>query len=753
VSILRRGPNAEYEQIAQNGQTWKTLHESVRSIDLAIHSGDANGVNFVAPGTKRYVKQARISAGFFRVLGVTPQIGREFSETEDHPGGPSVVVVSDSLWRTALGGDPSAVGRTATLRGELFEVVGVMPPGLLTSAPADVWTPLRATTTGEGGGENFEILGRLKPGVSWIQGNSEIQAVGREIVDGMHLKGGQSGFFHLLPLQTGLAEGLREPLLMLWSAVGLVLLIGCVNIAGLLLARGAARKREFATRLALGSGRAAIVRQLLAESLVLAMAGGLAGTLLGWGALKGLKLAAENVMSVWQPVSLDGRVLAITAGLSLVTSLVFGLYPAFQATRVDIRSGLAAGGRGATGGRKSPTRGLLVVLEVALGVVLLVGAGLLVRTLASLMNLNPGFDGNHVITASLSMQDARYATAPAANRLYDESLARIRALPGVESAGVGLRLPYERALNNGFKVLDGPHAGGKREMTNLTYITPGYFETLRVPLRRGRFFRESDRASTQPVAIVNEAFVQRYLSGQEVVGSHVAYDKAACEIVGVVGDVQQRGVGWGNYGPIAPVAHMYIPAAQTTDSALSLIPTWFAPSWVVRSSVPLDQMAVALQSAVASVDPQLPFASFQTMDQVRSRSLAFQRLEAGLLGSIAGLALLLAAIGIYGTIASSVTERTREFGIRIALGSSIVQAVRAVALPGILLATIGLVLGCVLARAAATLLRSLIWGVTPGDPVTFAGVCALLLLAGFLASVLPSLRVARINPAETLREE
>jgi predicted permease len=749
VSFHQRGPRGEYQQTSQDGQTWKALHENMRSVDLAVQSGGTSGVNLVTTGATRYVKQARVSGGFFRVLGVPPLMGREFTESEDRPNGPAVAIVSYPLWQSTLNADPNAIGRTINLRGQPYEICGVMPAGLLTSAPADIWTPLRATTSGEGGGTNFEIVGRLRPGVAWAQANAEIETLGRGIIAMKHLPAGRSAWFQLLPLQTALGDNLRKPLMLLWGAVGLVLLIGCVNIAGLLLARGSSRTREFATRLALGSGRWALIRQLLGESLILAIAGGFAGALVGWILLRGLTLAAQHALSIWQPATLDSRVLAVTVLFSLATSLIFGVYPAIQGTRIDIRSGLSTGGR--QGIRQSWSRRLLVAFEVALSVVLLVAAGLMVRTLSSIMDLRPGFDSSQVTTASLSLQDARYTTALAVNRLFDESLARIRQTPGIESAGVGLSLPYERPLNDGFTLLDGPNAG-RTEATNETYVTPGYFETLRVPLRRGRLFLNSDRVGSQPVALINEAFARKFYGNGDPLGSHVGEAAMPREIVGIIGDIQQR-PGLGESGPIAPVPHLYIPAAQTEDALISLVHTWFSPSWVVRSNRSMREISGALQSAVASVDPRLPFASFRTMDQVRSRSVALQRLEATLLGSIAGLALLLAGIGIYGMIASSVTERTREFGIRIALGSSVVQAISAVALPGIVLALAGLAIGSILARGAATLLHSLIWGVTPGDPLTFVGVCAVLLFVAVLASVLPSLRVARINPAETLREE
>jgi predicted permease len=406
--------------------------------------------------------------------------------------------------------------------------------------------------------------------------------------------------------------------------------------------------------MALGSSKISIVRQLLTESLLLAAMGGVAGIVLGYFALSGMKALDLSTLGVSETITLNLRVLGFTAAVALTTSLLFGFYPALQTVRVDIRSALTqAGARGVSVGHRSWARRCLIVAEVALGVILLVSAGLLLRTLTHLLGLQPGFDSHGVMAASLSLQDARYSTSKSTMRLFDDSLAQIRKVPGIESAGIGLTLPYQRALNNGVKRLDGPYRDSDGQFTNVTYVTPDYFETLRMPLLRGRRFSDGDRANTQPVAIVNEAFVRKYLQDQEAVGSHLGMGKTKCEIIGVIGDVQQA-AGWGNFGPLAPVQGVYIPAAQVPDEDLQIVHTWFSPWWVVRTSLPRQSVLEQLQRAVASVDPQLPFAEFKSMDEIRSGSVAFQRATATLLGVLAGLALLLAAVGIYGLIAHSV---------------------------------------------------------------------------------------------------
>jgi predicted permease len=749
LTTLRRGTAGEFEESGQRGSTWEAIHQNSRSLITAVFTDLSSGVNLFSSTGAHYVKQQRVSAGFFRVLGVQPLIGREFSEAEDLPHGPAVAILSNSLWHSAFGGEPSVVGKKVTLRGEPFTVIGVMPAGFQSVVTADLWTPLRPSTTGEGGGENYAIIARLKPGVSWPQSNAEVASLSPAIVAGWKLKlsPDETAALHLIPMQNGLAMDLRKPILILWSAVALVLLIGCVNIAGLLLARSGSRGREIATRMALGSGRGAIVRQLLAESLLLATAGGVAGTALGYLALQGLRAYAQETLGVWQALTLDPRVLAVTASSAILASLIFGLYPAFAASRIDVRSGLAAAGRTSTVTHRSWSRRLLIVAEVALGVVLLVGAGLLIRTFSGLMNLRPGFDGNHVTAATLSLQDARYSTQAAVTRLFDESLARIGAIPGVESAAVCLTLPYQRALNEGFTHVDGPYAG-RGGTINMTYITPRYFDVFHIAASLGRVFNSADRADGQPVAIVNEAFARKFSKGQDVLGSHIKAEGVSREIVGVVDNIQVRIQGW----PVLGFPSIYVPSTQLSNGFFQVVHNWFSPSFVVRSSLPMSQLTGPLQSEMASVDPQLPFAAFHTMNDLRGDSLALQRVESVLLGSLAGLALLLSALGIYGLVASSVAERTREFAIRLALGSPIVRAAREIATPAVLLAGVGLLIGCALARAASKLIRSMLWGVQPGDPVSFLAAVAVLLLVALLASVLPSLRVSKINPAETLRE-
>ena len=357
-----------------------------------------------------------------------------------------------------------------------------------------------------------------------------------------------------------------------------------------------------------------------------------------------------------------------------------------------------------------------------------------------------------MISATLSLQDARYATAGQEEKLYRETLELVRKTPGVEAAGIGLSLPYTRALNLGCKRLAGSHPDAEDKITDVTYVTPGFFEALRMRLMRGRYFDSRDSANSQPVAVVNEAFARMYLNQQSPLGLHINTMDSNREIVGLIGDVQQSS-GWGSFGPLSAAPTIYVPAYQVPQGDLQMIHTWYSPAWVVRSSGSRQNVIAVLQNAIASVDPQLPFSSFKSMDEVRSESVAFQRVTATLLAILAGLALFLAALGIYGLIANAVLERTRELGIRIALGATVYQAIKSVVVPGVLLTVLGLFVGGAASLGATQLLRSLLWGVKPGDAVTMLSVCGLLLSIATLACLIPGLRVARIDPAISLRDE
>ncbi|MGH9373415.1 MAG: ABC transporter permease [Vicinamibacterales bacterium] len=752
-----RSPRGSSDQESVAGRTFFAIRDNATTVDVAVSGGSLSpGVNLIAGERAANVRQGRVSAGYFRVLGVMPLMGRELSPDEDRPGGESAAVLSHSLWTRVFQGDADIVGRAIQLRGERYTVIGVMPDGFTTGIETDVWTPLRPTTSGEGGGTNYSMIARLRPGVSWEQADADIRHVGSPAPD-EQFSSDVTVTRGLLPLQQAKTTDVRQPLLLLWAAVGLVLLIACVNVAGLLIARSGLRTREIATRMALGSGRRAVIRQLLVESALLALLGGTLGLGLGWGVLEGLKTLGGTLLPLSYPVELDARVLGMTLAVALLTSIIFGVVPALQASRIDVQRALVdAGSRSVSGGIAGWARRLLVIGEVAMGVVLLVGAGLLVRTFVHLRGMDPGFDPSRVITAIVSLQDSRYSDAEKVNQLFTETLERLRQLPGVDASGVSLGLPYTRLLNLGFRPLDGASiiAPGKGALTNLVYVTPGYFEALRIPVRRGRTFANTDSAMGLPVAIVNEEFVSKFYSGQEMIGRRINTAGKDRQVVAVVGNARATSSGFTGYtDPLVAPPIVYVPAAQTTAGLLNLVHTWFSPAWVVRTMGSPESVAAGIRQTLAEVDPLLPIARLESMSDVQANALAQQRFMMSLMLGLGAVALLLAAIGLHGLIASSVTERTRELGIRLALGATAGQAMRTVVVPGVALAAVGVILGSAAAFAAVRLLQAYLWGVAPTDPMTFGAVIFTLLTVAFVASLMPAWRVLRLDPALTLRAE
>jgi predicted permease len=759
----RSPKGGDNRDVGANGRMWEAVRDHTSKVDAAVIGG-TSGVNLVAAESAAYVFQQRVSAGYFRVMGITPMIGREFSSDEDRAGGSPVVILNFDLWKRVFGGDRSVVGKSIRLRGEAFTVIGVMPAdfpvtersSFQSGAAVDLWTPLKPRSgPGEGAGTNYEVVVRLKEAVSWAEAASDVH--GASPFAFVNVPKGAIAELGLVPMQDGMTAEVRQPVLMLWGAVGIVLLIACVNVAGLLLARGATRTREIATRMALGSGRTAVIRQLLVESAVLALFGGALGLVVAWGVLDGLGSLGADVFGLWQPLTLNLKVLAVTIVIALGTSVLFGLIPAVQTSRLDVQAALAEGGaRGIAGGSSRWPRRMLVITEVALGLILLVSAGLLIRTFVHLRDLPSGFDESNLITASVSMQDARYHDAAAVARLFDESVARIGAIPGVQAVAAGLGMPYTRLLNDGIQRLDGPVIDKQGDFfcTNENWVTPGFFETLKVPIRLGRGVRADDVADGPLVAVVNDAFVTRYYKDGLVLGRHFRTEGHTLEIVGVVGNMQQGNSGCGGTsGPISTTPVFYVPVTQMSSAFLNVIHVWFEPSWVVRSTVPASALVPTLRQAIQQVDPQLPIANIKTIDALRGEKLTSQRFMMWLVAGLGIIALVLAAVGLHGLIASSVNERTRELGIRLALGATGRQAIAAVVIPGLVLAAVGVAIGTAAAFATSRLLQSFVWGVTPTDPATFVAVIGLLMAIAVVASLVPALRVLRLDPAQTLRSE
>jgi macrolide transport system ATP-binding/permease protein len=730
-----------------DGELWEQLRDNVPSLQSAISSGISSGVNLQAGTAVQYLHAARVSQHYFDVLEIQPLFGRTFSAAEDQPNGPKAAIISYNLWRTTFGAKPDLLGQAIRLKGESYTVVGILPRDATTPLNADLYTPLQPSRRGEGMGTNFGVTTRLHSGATWQQADAELNRAwadwGRRYAARNHES---SVAYYSVPLQKGMTSELRPKIVALMLSAGFILLIACANLAGLTLVRVTRRTPEMVTRLALGASRWQIQRKLWIENLLLAVIGGLAGIGVGFAALRGLlSLLPENYLPV-ASVGLDLRVLAFTLLVSMLTSVLFGMLPAFAVRKIDLRSSTAS--RSVAGGQRLRLRQALIAGEVALTVVLLAGSGLLIRSLIHLESLPPGFNPNGVMTAKASLDDARYHDTATFQKLMRESTAAMQKIPGVQSAAVGLTLPFERALNDGVTLHDGKEAGHD-VMSGEVYVTPDYFAALEIPLLRGRAFTPADTATSQHVAIVNRRFAQMFYHGQDPVGRVLNKDTV---IVGMVENVQAVS----GLDPVAPIQTdpaVYLPANQMNSDLLALVHTWFQPSWIVRTAAPVSGLTEQMQRALTSVDPGLPFSGFYSMSDLLATSLAEQRIEVALLSAMAGLALLLSAVGIFALVANMVAERTREIGIRIALGSSIRKAMVHVGRTGVGASAVGLVLGLLLSAGALRIMRSVLYGVGVYDSATLALVVLALAAVTVLAASVPVLRIARIDPATTLREE
>ena len=744
-----RGVAATDERHHVNGEQFELLRDDVPALISAIASGRASGVNLQAGSSVAYVSNGRVSAHYLDVLAIAPMMGRNFTEDEDRPHGAKTAILSYGLWHSLFGADRNVVGRAILLKGEPYTVIGVLPEGATTPLDADIYTNLQATTTGEGGGTNFDAITRLRDGATWQEADAEINRawLKRESRYELHDDPNAQVSYYSVPLQKGQAEKLRPEAMALMAAAGLILLIACANLAGLTLVRMMRRTAEVATRMALGASRWQIQKQFWIENLLLALVGGLAGIGMGFVALRGLlTLLPEHFLPVSQ-VPLDGRVMGFTLVVSLLTSVLFGMLPALVARKVDLRSSMASRALTGVGGQR--LRQALIAGEVALTVVLLAASGLLIRTLVHLETLPPGFNPEGVMTGKASLDDVRFHDPAAFGKLVDESTSAMLRIPGVQDAAMGLSLPYERGLNDGgVEISDGKEAG-RAVQTGLVYVSPDYFRALQIPVLAGRAFTDADGAGAQHVAIVNQSFVRKFFHGANPVGRYL--DKTT-RIVGEVEDVQVA-PGLDSTDPLTGEESMYVPASQMDPKLLALVHVWFQPSWIVRTARPVEGLTAQMQRALGSVDPNLPFSGFYAMKDLLAKTLAMQRIEVALLGAMAGLALLLSAVGIFALVANLVAQKTREIGIRIALGSSIRRAMVHVGGPGVRASAAGLALGMVLCVGALRAMRSVLYGVGVFDLPTLLGVVAVLALVSLVATTVPTLRIAGIDPASTLRDE
>ena len=711
---------------------------------LAASTSVSVPFNLTGAGEPERLNGSAVTTNYFQALGVEPALGRTFLAEEEQEGRNQVVVLSHGLWQRRFGSDTSLVGKTIILDGRSVTVVGVMPAGVQFPQTAELWVPLFNSTHPEMQARAAHFLrpiGRLKPGVTLEQAQAEMDGIARRLEE-QYPESNARWSLRLVPLQEQIAGNVRPTLLILLGAVGFVLLIACANVANLLLARAAARQKEIAIRTALGASRARIVRQLLTESLLLAVVGGLVGVVLAlWSVDLLVSLSAGRVPRAGE-IGIDAVVLGFTLGVSLLTGLVFGLVPALQASKPDFNESLKEGGKSATEGlRRNRIRSALVVAEVALALVLLVGAGLLVKSFIGLQRVSPGFDAENVLTMRIDLSRAKYATPEAAGNFYTQLQERVSALPGVEAVGMISELPLSGQPNDTYFTVEGRPAqeAGQRVTADYRRINHDYFRAMTIPLLRGRYFSEQDFRQSAQVAIISETMAERFFPNEDPLGKRLlisAPEPTPYEIVGIVGDVRHRAL------DVEVYQMMYVPTARRLSTNL-----------VVRTATDPSTIASAVRNEVWAIDRDQPVSAVRTMGEVLSQSVAQQRFTTSLLGIFAAVAMILAAVGIYGVMAYSVTQRTREIGVRLALGAQTRDVFRLVVGQGMLLTIIGVAVGLVAAIFLTRLMESLLFGVSATDPTIFVAISFLLIAVALLACYVPARRATRVDPMEALRYE
>jgi putative ABC transport system permease protein len=690
------------------------------------------------------------TTGLFNILGVSPILGRSFAPDDGKPGQPGVVVISYGLWQRRFGGDPRIIGRKLILNGAESTVIGVMPagfnwgsnPGSLTTENGKIWSPLQIDEQNRPRrGRGAMAVARIKAGISLEQARAEMSAIHGQI-EQQYPEFNAGWGVNLVPLREQFAGKIRLALLALLGAVGMVLLIACANVANLLLARAAARQREVAVRAALGANRGRIIRQLLTESLLLAGLGGLAGlTLAWWGADLLVSLAPPDLLNLTQ-VKLNAVVLGFTLGITLATGVIFGLAPAFEATRLNLSESLKEGGKSAGGMRAQRLRSSLVVLEVAMALVLLVGAGLLIRSFTRLQGIDPGFNARNILTMSVALPRSKYDNDQKRVNFFREAVAQMQALPGVESAGAVNSLPFA-SFHSGTSVdIEGrPILPVVQKLKTGVMVTDAnYFRTMQIPLKRGRLFTDQEAAEMRHVVIINEAFAQRHFQNEDPLGKRVTIymkdDNQPCEIIGIVGDSKHRGLDAG-IGPMS-----YWPHPELASSGMT---------FVIRAKGDASAITSGARNVIRTLDPAQPVGDARSMESLIGSSMAVARFNTLLLTIFAVVAMLLAGVGIYGVMAYSVEQRSREIGVRMALGARASDVLRLVVGRGMTLALLGVAIGVAASFALTRLMETMLFNVSATDPLTFAGIPLLLALVALLACLIPARRATKVDPMVALR--
>jgi putative ABC transport system permease protein len=726
------------------------IQKSSKSFEyVATHQGA--GTIITDNGEPERVLGAAVSADYFPLLRVKPVLGRVFTHDEDKPGAPSVIVISHGLWQRRFGGDPNIIGREVNIGGKTT-VVGVMPAGFqfpISNEQQDFWEPIfsAAFMTKDlrevRGQRILSVIGRLKPGVTVAEAKADLDLLSHQI-EQQSPESNTNVIFNAVSMHEDLTRDYRTALLVMLGAVGLVLLIACANVANLLLARAAARQKEVAIRMALGASRARIVGQLLTESLLLSLAGGLLGLLLAsWGIQLLVSYGPADVPRL-HDVSLDRYVLLFTLAISTLTGIVFGIAPALHASRPDPGNMLKDGTRGVSHGRNR-MRSALIVSEVALSLMLLVGAGLLVHSFWRLLHTDAGFNPRGVLAVDVPLSRSKYKTPEQRSAAFEQLIARMKTLPGVRDVSVVNNVPLtDLDLEQSFQI-EGrpPNKPGEEPVADYTVASKDYFRAMNIAVHRGRVFADSDTANTPPVMIVSDAFVKTYFPNEDPIGRRIVFDgddeRTTIEIVGVVADVRRNGLD----ADVQP--ELYLSHLQYPERRLNLV--------LSTDTADAAQLAPAARAEIKAFDPDQIIWRTQTLEQLVGTSVAPRRFNMMLLGIFAGVALVLAAVGLYGVMSYSVSWRTHEIGVRMALGAKRADVLRLVVRQGMTMTLIGVVIGLAGAIALSRLMKSLLYGVSNTDPLTFTGVSVVLLAVALLACLLPARRATRVDPIVALRNE
>ena len=755
VQLQTSTPNGNFATASiTKFHTWQQQTSVLQ--DVAAY--DFAGPGFNLTGTvPEQVHGIHVTHDYFQLFGAVPQLGRTFTEQEDLPNGGHVVVISDGLWKRKFGADPHIVGTAISLSGDPYTIVGVLGPRFQTDPVADLWIPFQFDPNSTNQGHFFLAAARLKPGVTLAQANAQLKIAGQQFLRHNPDYNAKNSFA-VQPLRDAIVSGVRRSLFVLLGAVGFVLLIACANVANLLLVRAIGRKREFAVRLALGARRVHIIRQLLTESVLLSLTGGVLGLILGYAGVRWLlTLNPGDIPRIGETgagVGLDGRVLVFTLAVSLATGILFGLFPALGASRPDLHSTLKeSGSRTGSGFRQNRVRSVLVISEVSLALVLLVGAALLIRTFVALRTVDPGFNPHNVLTMEMALTGDRFQKTVGIAQLVRLGRERLNAIPGVEAASASCCLPLEGSFDLPVNVV------GRKDLnaTDVNWVSasPQYFATFRVPILRGRDFTDADTASTPGVVLINQAMAKKLWPKEDPIGQQIIvgkgvgpqFEEPARQVIGIVADMRAGSLDSEPYPTIT------IPAAQVTDGMTALNANLSPIVWMVRTRTDPRQFISAVTEQLRQASNGSPVARVRTMDEVVIHSTARQDFNMLLLTIFAAAALLLAAIGIYGLMAYSAQQRTQEMGIRMALGADRSKIRGLVVWQGMQLALIGVALGIGAAFALAHLIASFLFGVKWWDPIAFMAVPIVLTLTALLAVWVPAQRASKLDPMEALHTE